>query len=102
MANPNSIPSLKTALYVRVSTHSQHPENQLLALRKYAEARGLEVLTEYVDAGQSGGKASRPELDRLMMDARRRKFNVVLVSPYWLLEQPARADHHNLTGGCNG
>ncbi len=80
MANRNSIPSLKTALYVRVSTHSQHPENQLLALRKYAEARGLEVLTEYVDVGQSGGKASRPELDRLMMDARRRKFNIVLVA----------------------
>ncbi len=80
MANRNSIPSLKTALYVRVSTHGQHPENQLLALHKYAEARGLEVLAEYVDVGQSGGKASRPELDRLMMDARRRKFNIVLVA----------------------
>jgi len=80
MANRNSIPSLKTALYARVSTNSQHPENQLLALRKYAEARGLEVLAEYVDAGQSGGKASRPALDRLMMDARRRKFNIVLVA----------------------
>ena len=80
MANPNSIPFLKTALYVRVSTLGQHPENQLLALRKYAEARGLEVLTEYVDVGQSGGKASRPALDRLMMDARRRKFNIVLVA----------------------
>ena len=51
MANPNSTPSLKTALYVRVSTNSQHPENQLLTLRKYAEARGLAVLAEYVDAG---------------------------------------------------
>ncbi len=80
MATPNSIPSLKTALYVRVSTHGQHPENQLLALRKYAVARGVEVLTEYVDVGQSGGKASRPELDRQMMDARRRKFNIVLVT----------------------
>ncbi len=80
MATPNSIPSLKTALYVRVSTHGQHPENQLLALRKYAEARGLEVLAEYVDVGQSGGKTSRPELNRLMMDARRRKFNIVLVA----------------------
>ncbi len=67
MATSNSIPSLKTALYVRVSTHGQHPENQLIALRKYAEARGLEVLAEYVDVGQSGAKASRPELDRLML-----------------------------------
>lgn len=70
----------KTVVYARVSTHGQHPENQLLALRKYAEARGLEIVETYVDVGQSGGKASRPELDRLMMDARRRKFNIVLVA----------------------
>ena len=70
----------KAVLYVRVSTHGQHPENQLLALRKYAQARELEIVETYVDVGQSGGKASRPELDRLMMDARRRKFNVVLVA----------------------
>ncbi len=70
----------KAVVYARVSTRGQNPENQLLALRKYAEARGLEIVQFYVDVGQSGGKASRPELDRLMMDARRRKFNVVLVA----------------------
>ena len=70
----------KAVLYVRVSTLGQHPENQLLALRKYAQARELEIVESYVDVGQSGGKASRPELDRLMMDARRRKFNIVLVA----------------------
>ena len=70
----------KTVVYARVSTRGQNPENQLLALRKYAEARGLEIVDSYVDVGQSGGKASRPERDRLMMDARRRKFTVVLVA----------------------
>ena len=70
----------KAVLYVRVSTHGQHPENQLLALRKYAQARELEIVESYVDVGHSGGKASRPELDRLMMDARRRKFSIVLVT----------------------
>ena len=70
----------KTVVYARVSTRGQNPENQLLVLRKYAEARGLEIVDSYVDVGQSEGKASRPELDRLMMDARRRKFNVVLVA----------------------
>ena len=70
----------KTVVYARVSTRGQNPENQLLAVRKYAEAKGLEIVDSYVDVGQSGGKASRPELDRLMMDARRRKFNVVLVA----------------------
>ncbi len=70
----------KAVVYARVSTRGQNPENQLLALRKYAEARGLKIVETYVDVGQSGGKASRPELDRLMMDARRRKFNIVLVA----------------------
>ena len=70
----------KTVVYARVSTRGQNPENQLLALRKYAEARGLEIVDSYIDVGQSGGKASRPERDRLMMDARRRKFTVVLVA----------------------
>ena len=70
----------KAVVYARVSTRGQNPENQLLALRRYAQARGLEIVETYVDVGQSGGKASRPELDRLMMDARRRKFNIVLVA----------------------
>ena len=70
----------KAVVYARGSTRGQNPENQLLALRKYAEARGLQIVETYVDVGQSGGKASRPELDRLMMDARRRKFNIVLVA----------------------
>ncbi len=70
----------KAVVYARVSTRGENPENQLLALRKYAEARGLKIVQFFVDVGQSGGKASRPELDRLMMDARRRKFNVVLVA----------------------
>jgi len=70
----------KAVVYVRVSTRGKNPENQLLALRRYAQARELEIVESYVDVGQSGGKASRPELDRLMMDARRRKFNIVLVA----------------------
>ncbi len=70
----------KAVLYVRVSTLGQNPENQLLALRKYAQARELEIVETYVDVGQSGAKVSRPELNRLMMDARRRKFNIVLVA----------------------
>ncbi len=80
MANRNSTP--RVALYARVSTknNGQNPETQLLALRKYAQARELEIVQTYVDAGYSGAKASRPELDRLMMDARRRKFNIVLVT----------------------
>ena len=69
-------------LYARTSTRNngQDPETQLLALRKYAQARELEIVKTYVDVGQSGAKVSRPELDRLMKDARRRKFSIVLVT----------------------
>jgi len=71
----------KIAIYARVSTsNGQNPETQILALQKYAQARELEIVQTYVDAGYSGAKASRPELTRLMMDARRRKFNIVLVT----------------------
>jgi DNA invertase Pin-like site-specific DNA recombinase len=54
---------LRAALYARVSTNDQTTDNQLLELRRYAEARGWTV-TEYVDEGVSGAKESRPALDR--------------------------------------
>jgi len=76
--------STKLALYARVSTknNGQNPETQLLALREYAQARGFQVFKEYVDVGISGSKERRPALDRLMKDARRRKFDAVLVARF--------------------
>ena len=64
---------------------------QLRELRDYAARRGLEVVAEYVDTGQSGAKASRPELDRLMADARTRRFDAVLV---WKLDRWGRSVAH--------
>jgi len=69
---------MKAALYLRVSTDQQDPTNQLPELDRYAEARGWSVHERYVDHGESGAKASRPALDRLMADARRRRFDVVV------------------------
>lgn len=70
---------IRIALYARVSTlNGQHPEMQLSELREYANLRGWKV-SEYVDEGVSGSKESRPQLNRLMVDARRRKLDVVLV-----------------------
>ena len=54
---------IRAALYARVSTTDQTCENQLIDLRRYAEARGW-TATEYVDAGVSGAQTSRPNLDR--------------------------------------
>ncbi len=74
---------MRVALYARVSTkNSQDPETQLLALREYAKARKLEVFGEYVDVGISGGREKRPALNRLMEDARKRRFDAVLVARF--------------------
>jgi DNA invertase Pin-like site-specific DNA recombinase len=71
--------TMRVAIYARVSTTDQNCETQLLELRSYAEARGWEIQREYVDAGWSGSKASRPELDRLMKDALSRKVDTIAV-----------------------
>ncbi len=91
MANRNSTP--RVALYARVSTknNGQDPETQLLALREYAQARKLAVFAEYVDIGISGSKDSRPALNRLMADARKRRFDAVLVARF---DRFARSTRH--------
>ena len=83
---------MRVALYARVSTlNGQHPEMQLSELREYASRRGWQVTGEYVDEGVSGSKESRPELNRLMADARRRKLDVVLV---WKIDRFGRSLRH--------
>jgi DNA invertase Pin-like site-specific DNA recombinase len=64
----------RVGLYARVSTknNGQDPETQLIALREYATHRGFQFAGEYVDVGISEAKDRRPELDRLMADARKR------------------------------
>lgn len=57
----------------------QNVETQLIPLRDYARSRGFDVAAEYVDIGISGSKNSRPELNRMMTDARRRKIDSVIV-----------------------
>ena len=81
---------LRAALYARVSTADQTTENQLLELRRYAEARGWQP-TEYVDHGVSGAKDRRPALDKLMTDAASRKIDVVVC---WRLDRFGRNLRH--------
>src|SRR5262245_34981167 len=68
---------MRAAIYARVSTFDQEPENQLQELRRYIEARGW-TGTEYVDRGVSGAKDRRPALDQMLADAKRRKFAVLV------------------------
>ena len=86
----------RVALYARVSTSDQRPEVQLEPLRQYAAARGLEVAETYVDHGISGAKARRPALDRLLADARRRRFDAVACVK---LDRLARSVHNLTTLG---
>ncbi len=83
----------RAALYVRVSTLDQHPETQLHDLRQFAAQRGLQIVQEYVDHGFCGARARRPELDRMMEDARRHKFDILMV---WACERLARSTKHLL------
>src|ERR1035437_6625859 len=83
---------MRVARYARVSTlNGQHPEMQLADLREYASRRGWQIAGEYVDEGVSGSKESRPELNRLMADAQRRKFDIVLV---WKIDRFGRSLRH--------
>jgi DNA invertase Pin-like site-specific DNA recombinase len=81
------------ALYARISTsnNGQSPEMQLRELREHCERRGWTVVGEYVDVGISGTKEKRPELDRLMSDAHRRRFDAILV---WKLDRFGRSLRH--------
>jgi DNA invertase Pin-like site-specific DNA recombinase len=81
---------MRSAIYARVSTAEQQVDNQLLELRRYTEARGWSA-KEYVDVGVSGAKDRRPALDALLKDAKRRRFDVLVV---WRLDRLGRNLRH--------
>jgi len=85
---------MRVAIYARVSTtNGQDPEVQLRELKEYCQRRGWEVAENYVDVGISGTKEKRPELDRLLKDARHRHFDAVVV---WRFDRFARSVSHLL------
>jgi DNA invertase Pin-like site-specific DNA recombinase len=85
---------MRAAIYARVSTSNQgqDPHVQTRELGEFCERRGW-TLAEYVDIGISGTKEKRPALDRLMADAHKRKFDVVVV---WRFDRFARSVSHLL------
>jgi DNA invertase Pin-like site-specific DNA recombinase len=84
----------KVAIYVRVSTKDQSVDMQLNDLERYSGERGLNVFKIYEDSGVSGTKETRPALNELMDDAKKRKFDVVLV---WRFDRFARNTKHLVT-----
>ena len=86
---------MRAAIYARVSTahNGQDPAMQTRELRDYCQRRTWDVAGEYVDVGISGAKEKRPELDRLVADAHRRRFDAVVV---WRFDRFARSVSHLL------
>ena len=74
---------MRAAIYARVSTNNgQDPHMQIRELREYCERRGWEIAGEYVDAGVSGAKEHRPQLDVLLAACRKRRVDAVVVYRY--------------------
>src|SRR6202521_5930221 len=84
---------MRIGIYARVSTKDQSCQLQIRDLRAYCAARGFDLVREYVDVGQSGAKDSRPELNKLMDDARKRQFDAIVV---WRFDRFARSTKHLL------
>ena len=87
--------NIRVAIYARVSTtnHGQDTAMQTRELKEYIERRGWRLVGEFVDIGISGTKEKRPELDRLMSEAYKRRFDVVCV---WRFDRFARSVSHLL------
>jgi DNA invertase Pin-like site-specific DNA recombinase len=85
----------RAAIYARVSTsnNGQDPTMQTREMEEFCDRRGWELAGSYIDNGISGSKESRPELDRLMADAHRRRFDTVIV---WKFDRFARSVSHLL------
>ena len=84
---------LRAAIYARCSTIEQDVGMQLSELREFCRHRNWNVAAEFVDRGVSGAEDSRPELNRLMAEAHRGKFSVVVV---WKFDRFARSVSHLL------
>ncbi|WP_070043598.1 recombinase family protein [Streptococcus agalactiae] len=74
----------KVAIYARVSTLNQAEEGysikgQVESLTKYCEAMEWGIYETYVDGGFSGGKLERPAMNRLVIDAKMKKFDTILI-----------------------
>jgi DNA invertase Pin-like site-specific DNA recombinase len=82
----------RVAIYTRVSTQDQSTRAQEKELREYAKARQWKVTQHFTDT-ISGAKESRPGLDQLMSDCRKRRVDLVLV---WKFDRFARSVSHLL------
>jgi DNA invertase Pin-like site-specific DNA recombinase len=81
----------KCAIYVRVSTDEQNLDNQIKQLETFASLQNYKVVEVYKEI-MSGGSANRPQFQRMLDDARLRRFDVILV---WSLDRFSREGINN-------
>ncbi len=84
-------PGIQSTRFRATLLSDSSTDSQLLDLRRYVRERGWNIFKEYVDEGISGTKDSRPALNELMNDAKKRRFDVVLV---WRFDRFARSTKH--------
>lgn len=84
---------MKAGLYLRVSTSEQTTLNQELELKEYCKRNNIEIYKIYQEEGVSGAKTSRPELDKMLQDIRKKEFDCVIV---WKLDRLGRSVQHLL------
>jgi len=77
----------KCAIYLRVSDPSQHTGNQLPALKDWVSLRGYEMTEVYEETETAWRNGHQKELSRLVTDAYRGKFEVLVV---WALDRLSR------------
>jgi DNA invertase Pin-like site-specific DNA recombinase len=73
---------MRAAIYARVSKNQQSPEMQLGEVREYCRRRGWDIAGEFIDHAVSGARESRPALNTLWIEARRRRFDAVILSKW--------------------
>jgi DNA invertase Pin-like site-specific DNA recombinase len=71
--------ALRVARYLRVSRHDQDTALQDDETSTFVKNRGWKLVETYKDHGISGAKDRRPSLDKLLADARKRKFDALIV-----------------------
>jgi len=78
---------MKCVIYSRVSSQEQTLENQIPVLEKWAQSRGFELVETYQEMESAWRNGHQRELARLLDNARKRKFDIVLV---WALDRLSR------------
>jgi len=84
---------MRGALYIRVSTQDQTTLNQRMELEEFCKNNNIEIVKIYNEEGVSGTKTSRPMLNQMLMDMRKKMFDAIIV---WKFDRLGRSTAHLL------